>query len=760
MPTFIQDSFTDAAGTLLENHVGETGAQYTKHPSSNTSTASISAQGRLVTSGNGAIYLASGVPATADYDVAWDLVVAALGAGSAPRVCGRMDATANTYYGLGAIDNGAIQFVKVVAGAVTSIGYLDVKLTVGQTPRFVLEMRGTSLRVLQDGVEKFAVTDADITAAGRVGLRSTAVVAEPGLHIDNLSAADSGTAPVDTTPPAVPTGLAATPGDAQVALSWTANTESDLAGYRLYRDGVGVYDGAAATFTDTTVTNGTAYSYAVSAYDTSGNESAQSTAVQATPTAPADTTPPAVPTGLTAAPGDAQVSLDWDANTEPDLAGYRLYRDSVQVFDGAASAYLDSTAVNGTTYSYAVSAYDTSGNVSAQSVAVQATPVAPGDTTPPAVPTGLAATVEPTSVTLGWDPNAEADIAGYRLRRDGTVIYDGALASFTDTTAPAGEKVSYTVAAYDTAGNESGASASVAVTTMSVRRRYAAGGLLSALSLDTPDGPVTLLAPGSRGVHNAEGFAGMATRVITTARAGRHGSVNRTRHRQDRQITWEGTLQSTDNDPDRVWWEYQQIARALASAQDEDRELHYTLGQGLPLFARVRLEELSAPIEVGPNAIKYQAVVRAADPRGYSAVEQTAQTGPLFREDLVGNAVFPLVWPVTFAALTTGALMVYNDGTVGTPPTIELDGYLRNPVVQLGDRRLVFVGEIAEGDTLTIDTDERTVMLNGTANRRGLLNSVKSRWFELPPYPARVELLPEAFSGAGGLRVRFRDAIQ
>jgi hypothetical protein len=72
----------------------------------------------------------------------------------------------------------------------------------------------------------------------------------------------------------------------------------------------------------------------------------------------------------------------------------------------------------------------------------------------------------------------------------------------------------------------------------------------------------------------------------------------------------------------------------------------------------------------------------------------------------------------------------------------------------------VFSGEIAEGDTLTIDTDERTVRLNGTANRRGLLDSVATRWFELPPYPAVIELLPEAFAGQGGLRIRWRDAIQ
>lgn len=384
------------------------------------------------------------------------------------------------------------------------------------------------------------------------------------------------------------------------------------------------------------------------------------------------------------------------------------------------------------------------------------------DILPPAVPTGLAATPEPRSVALRWDPNTEPDLAGYRLRRDNGEIYDGAAASFTDLLAPIGKNAAYTVSAYDQLGNESAFSAVVVVATRPWRSRgpAAAGGLLSALSMDTPDGPVTLLAPGSRGVSNAEGFAGMATRVITTVRAGRHGSVNRTRHRQDRQITWEGTLQGGGN-PDQAWWEYQQIARALASAQDEDRELHYTLGRGTALFARVRLEELSAPIAVGPNAIKYAATVRAQDPRGYSAVEHVEQTGPLTRSTTPGGtAVFPLVFPFTFPPLTTGRLSVHNDGTVGSPPIIELDGYLRDPVVQLGDRRLVFSGEIAEGDTLTIDTDQRTVMLNGTANRRGLLDSVATRWFELPPSPAVIELLPQAFAGQGGLRIRWRDAIQ
>ena len=40
---------------------------------------------------------------------------------------------------------------------------------------------------------------------------------------------------------------------------------------------------------------------------------------------PTDTTP-AAPTTLVATAGDAQVSLNWDDNTEADLAGYNVHR--------------------------------------------------------------------------------------------------------------------------------------------------------------------------------------------------------------------------------------------------------------------------------------------------------------------------------------------------------------------------------------------------------------------------------------------------
>jgi chitodextrinase len=96
----------------------------------------------------------------------------------------------------------------------------------------------------------------------------------------------------NTSPPTVPTGLAdPTDTASSVGLSWSASTDSTgtLAGYTVYRNGtsIGTANASTTTFTDSTVQPSTTYSYTVDAFDTAGNHSAQSTALQVTtPAAP------------------------------------------------------------------------------------------------------------------------------------------------------------------------------------------------------------------------------------------------------------------------------------------------------------------------------------------------------------------------------------------------------------------------------------------------------------------------------------------
>jgi hypothetical protein len=88
------------------------------------------------------------------------------------------------------------------------------------------------------------------------------------------------------------------------------------------------------------------------------------------PTAVRDLTPPAAPQGVYSETGDGQVTLRWIRNTEPDLRQYFVWRGPA--YDGpyhkldatVSTTFIDDTAVNGTTYYYAVSAIDQSGNES------------------------------------------------------------------------------------------------------------------------------------------------------------------------------------------------------------------------------------------------------------------------------------------------------------------------------------------------------------------------------------------------------------
>lgn len=104
------------------------------------------------------------------------------------------------------------------------------------------------------------------------------------------------------------------------------------------------------------------------------------------------------------------------------------------------------------------------------------------DTTPPAAPTGLTATLTSGDVDLTWSANTEADLAGYALKRASstagpftTIDTLGASAtSATDTNPMSGLNV-YVLTASDTSGNESAASSSASVTITSTPTSFATG---------------------------------------------------------------------------------------------------------------------------------------------------------------------------------------------------------------------------------------------------------------------------------------------
>lgn len=203
---------------------------------------------------------------------------------------------------------------------------------------------------------------------------------------------------------------------ADAVLSWNQNTETDLAGYKVYYGtasrsyGSPTDVGNKTTFTVTGL-NGQTYYFAVTAYDTAGNESGYSNEVSKTLS---DTTPPVLSAIGTSGITSSAAVISWTTN-EPASAqveyGTTTVYGSLSTLDSAlltSHSRTLSSLTPSTLYHYRVISKDAAGNVAASGDNTFTTAAAP-DTTPPAI-SGIATTnITPTSATIGWSTNESAD---------------------------------------------------------------------------------------------------------------------------------------------------------------------------------------------------------------------------------------------------------------------------------------------------------------------------------------------------------------
>jgi len=173
--------------------------------------------------------------------------------------------------------------------------------------------------------------------------------------------------------PGAPTLVSATPGDGQVALTWTAPASDGggpITGYTATASPGGATCATAGTTacTVTGLTNGTSYSFTVTATNAIGTGPA-SNALSATPA-----TVPGAPQSLTATPHRTKgVVLAWSApltNGGSAVTGYRIYRGTVSgtwtllASVGNVTVYRDAATKKGVRYYYVVRALNAVGQSS------------------------------------------------------------------------------------------------------------------------------------------------------------------------------------------------------------------------------------------------------------------------------------------------------------------------------------------------------------------------------------------------------------
>lgn len=282
------------------------------------------------------------------------------------------------------------------------------------------------------------------------------------------SVATANTTTPDTQAPTVPAGLNSTgKTGSTVSLSWTAATDNiGVTGYRIYRGGVQVGTSATTTYTDSGLSDLTAYLYTVSAFDAAGNASAQSTSLSVTTL---DGTPPTAPSLSSSAHTYTSITLNWTASTDNiGVTGYALYEDGgttpITTTSASTFTFLDTGEAPGTTHTYVVKAFDAAGNYSVASNTL--TVSTNTDLTPPNTPTLTKGTVTFSTVVLSWGAVSDnVAVTGYALYEDGgtTPITTTTGTTFTDTGESPATTHTYTVKAYDASGNYSAASNVVTV---------------------------------------------------------------------------------------------------------------------------------------------------------------------------------------------------------------------------------------------------------------------------------------------------------
>lgn len=209
------------------------------------------------------------------------------------------------------------------------------------------------------------------------------------------------------TAPGAPIGVSANGGASQVTISWAA--VAGATSYNIYwSTASGVTPATGTQITNATspymqsgLTAATTYYYVVTAVNAAG-ESVPSVQVSATT---ASVTALPAPTGVTAAPGNGQVTISWAAVT--GATSYNIYWSTTAgvtpvtgtLIANATSPYIHTGRAASTTYYYIVTAVNAAGE-GAPSVQASATTAA--TSAPPMAPTGVTAAGGTNQVTVSW----------------------------------------------------------------------------------------------------------------------------------------------------------------------------------------------------------------------------------------------------------------------------------------------------------------------------------------------------------------------
>jgi len=200
-----------------------------------------------------------------------------------------------------------------------------------------------------------------------------------------------------------------------------------------------------------------------------------------------DTTAPSAPSNVSAALNvGGQIFLTWAPSTDNvGVTGYTILRNSSVLANTASTSYIDTSVSPNTTYSYTVLSFDAAGNISSASNTVSISTEVSTDTTPPSAPTNLTASaISDKQIDLAWtEASDNVSVTGYMIIRNNSILANTANNSYSDLSVQPSTNYSYSVMAFDAAGNISPVSNVASATTNA-----------SPIDINAPSVPMNLVA--------------------------------------------------------------------------------------------------------------------------------------------------------------------------------------------------------------------------------------------------------------------------
>ena len=280
-------------------------------------------------------------------------------------------------------------------------------------------------------------------------------------------ASAASTAVTPATVPGAPTGVSATAGNASATVTWTApasNGGSAITSYTATSSpGALTCTSATSPCTVNGLTNGTPYTFTVTATNAKGAGAASAASTAVTPAAGV----PGAPTGVSATAGNASATVSWTAPANDGGSSIVSYTATSLpggfTCTSATSPCTVSGLTNGTAYTFTVTATNGTGTGSASAPSTAVTPA-----TVPGAPTGVSATAGNASASVSWTApasNGGSAITGY------TVTSSPGALTCTSATSPCtvhgltnGTPYTFTVTATNAKGTGAASAASTAVT--------------------------------------------------------------------------------------------------------------------------------------------------------------------------------------------------------------------------------------------------------------------------------------------------------